>query len=450
MVEEQVSAGQPTAKRQEPVELTTEEALAMAVDRQRTGDFDIAGRIYDRVLELIPDHPIALHFSGVLAQQLGRHSEAVERIGRSLALSPDEADWHSNYAIALKSCQRLEEAKAACERAIALDPTHARAYNNLGLLLSLLGQPAEAEASFRKALELLPFADALQNLGVLLRSQGRDKEGLEVYCDLLARVPLDMGGRRRLILGYCALERREDAIKVVDGWLAETPDDPLALHTAAALKRENVPERASDEYVVRTFDSFAASFEAALARLSYKAPQLVGDKLAEVLPAPAADRDILDAGCGTGLCGSFLKPYARRLTGIDLSAGMMEQAAEKGLYDELIKTELTQYLREHPDSYDVVVSADTLCYFGALDAAVAAAASALRPGGHLIFTVEHAKDESAPDFRIEPHGRFSHSRPYVERLLRANGFDLDVSEHQLRTEGGSPVHGLLVCGNRRG
>ena len=48
-----------------------------------------------------------------------------------------------------------------------------------------------------------------------------------------------------------------------------------------------------------------------------------------------ADAYILDAGCGTGLCGPLVAPHAQRLTGVDLSAGMLAQASEKGVYDEL-------------------------------------------------------------------------------------------------------------------
>jgi len=42
---------------------------------------------------------------------------------------------------------------------------------------------------------------------------------------------------------------------------------------------------------------------------------------------------------------------------------------------------LTEYLRGHTAAFDVIISADTLVYFGRLEEVVAAAANALRPGG---------------------------------------------------------------------
>ena len=35
---------------------------------------------------------------------------------------------------------------------------------------------------------------------------------------------------------------------------------------------------------------------------------------------------MLDAGCGTVLCGPLVAPFARRLVGVDLSARMLDQA----------------------------------------------------------------------------------------------------------------------------
>src|ERR1700704_1879973 len=97
---------------------------------------------------------------------------------------------------------------------------------------------------------------------------------------------------------------------------------------------------------------------------------------------------------------------------------MLVRANEKNAYDALVKAELTEYLRDNSDAFDLIVSADTLVYFGALESVLAAAAGALRPGGLLVFTLEHAVGAGAGvDHRLELHGRYSHARAYVERLL---------------------------------
>jgi predicted TPR repeat methyltransferase len=179
----------------------------------------------------------------------------------------------------------------------------------------------------------------------------------------------------------------------------------------AACTGRDVPARASNGFVAETFDSFAASFESKLAKLSYRAPALIAAMLENSGRKASKSLEVLDAGCGTGLCGPLVVPYARRLTGVDLSAGMLAQAKEKNVYDELIEGELTEYLRDRKEAFDLIVSADTLVYFGGLEDVLAAAAGALRRDGLLIFTLEHAAGGNAPiGYRLELHGRYSHSR----------------------------------------
>ena len=141
-----------------------------------------------------------------------------------------------------------------------------------------------------------------------------------------------------------------------------------------------MPPRASDAYVETTFDGFAASFDAKLTRLGYRAPGLVADAVRLACGAEARGLRILDAGCGTGLCGPEVRPMAEKLVGVDLSGGMLEKAALTGAYDVLERAELTAYLAAHPGAFDVVLSADTLCYFGALEAFAEAALRRARAG----------------------------------------------------------------------
>jgi predicted TPR repeat methyltransferase len=160
---------------------------------------------------------------------------------------------------------------------------------------------------------------------------------------------------------------------------------------------------------------------------------------------PDRTLDVLDAGCGTGLCGPLICEYARRLVGVDLSARMLDRARERSLYHELVKEELTTYLRKVREQFDVIVSADTLCYFGPLEEPVGAAAAALRTGGMLLFTVEESSASPSPsDYIISPHGRYSHSRAYVERVLTGAGLRPEIVRAELRMEAGAPVAGLVV------
>ncbi len=127
---------------------------------------------------------------------------------------------------------------------------------------------------------------------------------------------------------------------------------------------------------------------------------------------------------------------------------MLGLARERGLYDRLIKSELAVFMERHDVPQDLVVSADTLTYFGRLDAVFAAARRALIPGGHLVFAFEsHAGDTA---FVLQSHGRYSHSHGYIVAELERAGFAaIDIREVALRSESELPVTGWLVSARSR-
>jgi len=431
--------------------LSLDEALSIAILLQQNEQWEAAADIYRSILEAEPDHADALHFSGVLAHQQARSEQAVALIERSLELEPDRADWHSNLGIVLQDRLKLDEAIVAYRRAIALDPDHANAHNNLGVVLRATNEVVEAEAAYRAAIRIDPeHSDAYNNLGVLLNGQKRTHEAAVCFSKVITLWPKHPEARRLLAIAHCTLGDVDKAVEVFEEWLDEEPDSPIARHMLAACSGREVPPRASDAFVEETFDSFAASFDSKLAQLSYRAPALVAEMLAESGVEATKSLDVLDAGCGTGLCGPLIARFARRLVGVDLSEPMLAQARARNVYDELVKRELTDYLGDSTEAFDVIVSADTLVYFGELEDVAAASASALRPGGRLVFTVEElvGAESAAAGYAISPTGRYRHTRQYLERVLAKANLRSEIVPAELRLEAGDPVQGFVVGGTK--
>jgi predicted TPR repeat methyltransferase len=263
-------------------------------------------------------------------------------------------------------------------------------------------------------------------------------------------VPGHLEAHHRLAAALYGTGQIAEAARVYASWLVLEPDNEYARHMLAGCTQVQVPSRASDDYVKDHFDEFAGRFDETLVeKLMYRAPALVGEGLRRTIGEPRGELDVLDAGCGTGLCGVELRPWARRLAGVDLSAEMLKKAAQRSpLYDELAQGELTEFLRARPAGWDLVASSDTLVYFGDLGPVLGAVAASLRPGGHLTFTAERTAEAPA-GYRLNPHGRYSHTGEYLTAQLTAAGFAiLLLNEAHLRVELNRPVDGWLVVARR--
>ena len=162
---------------------------------------------------------------------------------------------------------------------------------------------------------------------------------------------------------------------------------------------------------------------------------------------PATSLNVLDLGCGTGLIGDVLKPYARVLTGVDLSRPMLDQADAKQLYHHLHQTGITDFLRSSAGQYDLITCMDTLIYLGRLDEVCALIHQNLKIGGQLLFSTE--KLTELPDYRLNISGRYSHHQDYLTTILNDTGFNiLQVSDVTIRTEAGFPIEGQFICAAR--
>ncbi|MCK9605179.1 MAG: tetratricopeptide repeat protein [Methylomonas sp.] len=439
------SKDEPAAKA-----LDLDYALALAIRLHQSRELDDAEELYRTILEQYPRFPEALHFLGLLMHQKGDNTQAIGLIEQAIAEAPEYSDAHNNLGNIFNRLEDFEKAAHSYSQALDLNPDNAAAFNNFGVVLSQLSRIEDAIEAFSKAIALMPEnAEFYRNLGNAYKKQGEFALCIEAYRKVIGLKPYNAENYENLCAAMCLQGKAEDAIVLVKQWLEHDPENPLALHRLRSYTGEFDLPRASDEYITQTFDDFADSFDMVLKRLEYKAPFLVSDAVKDIFNQTQTGLDILDAGCGTGLCGPLLKPYAKQLVGIDLSAKMLEKAKKRECYDDLLHAELTECIVSYPARSDVVVSADTLVYFGDLEAVCLAVSGVLLPGGHFVFTLEEFEEDIAQGFKIQPHGRFSHTEAYIQDVILAAGFTMIKLERvMLRYEGGVPVDGFLVVARK--
>jgi predicted TPR repeat methyltransferase len=278
------------------------------------------------------------------------------------------------------------------------------------------GDRAGAAELLEQALEVAPgFAGAWFALGGIREAQGDRERAIAAFEAACKADPQDYHGARLRLARL--------------GVGAATP---------AMMQR----------HVRRLFDEHAPRFDhSLLQQLDYRGPQLLRDAVTAVA-RPAGGRTrfaaMLDLGCGTGLAGAAFRPAVDRLTGIDLSAAMIDEARRKALYDRLEIGELVAFLDAEaaaPARYDLVVAADALVYLQDLAAVAVAVRRVLGAGGLFGFTVEaHAGD----GVLLRESLRYAHGTAHVRAAMAGAGLELaHLAEVATRTERGEPVAGLL-------
>ena len=344
--------------------------------------------------------------------QAGNLGEARALYRQVLEAQPKHLDaLHLSGVIAYQSGQH-DSAVELIGKAIRINPAVAGFHSNLGAALKELGKLEPALASLRRAVALDPnLAEAHKNLGLVLKDLGHSEQAA------------------------ASLERA----------LHLNPNNEEARHLLNAL-RQTTTERAPASYVRNLFDRYAQDFDQYLTnKLGYQTPTLIAAAVARDLGPGAEHRlDVLDMGCGTGLFGVEIKPVSRHLAGVDLSPNMVAKARERGIYDELLASDLQEFLAGAPsESVDLAAAADVFVYIGNLAPIFEQTRRILRPGGRFAFSIE-ANPDAAGDFALDKTGRYLHSPGYIDKLAGQFGFALAWSEAAtIRSEKQQPVGGFL-------
>ena len=135
------------------------------------------------------------------------------------------------------------------------------------------------------------------------------------------------------------------------------------------------------------YDRWSDSYDEYMDGVGYRHPAICVALLARHVPL--GNVRVLDAGVGTGIVGELLAivGYAA-IDGIDISQGMLDKAAEKGLYADLRVADMTQPLDLISDHYGAVISSGVFTTGHVGSEGVGQLLAVCETGGHLVITVK--------------------------------------------------------------
>lgn len=418
---------------------------------QATGNVEGALRHYHEALRLKSTYAPALNNLGTLLYRLCKYDEAASYFQKSIRIDPQAVDTHYNLANCYIQLDRLQEAVPHYQEVLKRRPDHLGATHNLGITLCGLKRFQEAEPLLATITIKEPNnIDAWFHLGIIYSGLAQAQEAIECYEKVLSLNPNHAHSHHNLATVYLHQGDKAKALTHYQRAYALEPGNKTAQHMIAALNNQTLESGAPAEYTRALFDQYAYTYDKQVKeKLKYRVPQLlreaVGPFILEGHPV-----DILDLGCGTGLCAPLFADICNKIIGVDLSPNMIEVARTLGGYHKLIVSDILSYLQNRSNECELVIAADVFVYFGNLMEVLQACHRVLKAQGLCCFSIETlssdevTQDQAHPYFQLRTTGRYAHHPHYIQTLCKQLGFDILVEKAEtIRFQEETPVLGTL-------
>jgi predicted TPR repeat methyltransferase len=401
---------------------------------------DEAISCYQKALELRPDFAEAYNNMGIVFQDQDKLDEAISCYQKALELRPDDAEAYNNMGSVLQDQGKLSEAISCYQEAVQLKPDYAEAYNHMGSVFQLQGKLDEAISCYQKALELRPDdAEAYNNMGIVLQDQDKVDEAISCYQKALEIAPNHAEAYNNMGNALNYQGKLAEAAACFQQAVKLDPENFSAKHYLAAVTGQTT-EVAPPGFIKNLFDQYSTRFERHVVEtLSYKIPTLLRRTFHTIVKNELRFKNVIDLGCGTGLAGMEFRVIADRLTGIDISPKMIEEAKKKHVYDILLVGDIIEFLNDTAEKYDLFIATDVFIYIGNVERIFDSVQNRSLRGAYFLFSTESC---ARNDYVLRRTGRYAHSRIYIQSVAKEHGFVIEMCQSAgIRKERGQWIMG---------
>jgi len=199
--------------------VTIDELLQRALQYHNAFKVNQAVGFYEKILQISPENPHAIHYLGVAYHQLDQHDLALKFLEMAVSLKPDSSETFNHYGSALLKVQNFEAAEAAFRQALKLNPSNAEALFNLGNLI--ISGP-----------ELQNQVDAI--------APERAVEATQLLRQALTLNPGEPTWQLELANALIELDEKLEAQQIIDGVIARDPTLAKAYFIRAKTRFGNI------------------------------------------------------------------------------------------------------------------------------------------------------------------------------------------------------------------
>ena len=314
--------------------------------------------------------------------------------------------------------RKLGEALQCWFQCLQMQPTSEETIYNIAVVYQYQNKFDDASDYFHKVLVKNPnHIDSLHNLGTLCLKQNNQKGAIGFY----------------------------QRVKKLD------PNNEQITFLLSALEQNNQDhfKQCPETYVKQLFDDYAPTYDEHLTKvLRYNGHEQLCDLIEAALEPKKDQWDlVMDIGCGTGLAGSILRPWAKKLIGVDCASNMLLLAKKTQYYDELIEGFLPD-IDWPEENISLCFMADCMPYFGELSPLIQSMYDAGSTKCIIACSIEQACDD-CEQYELSPSGRYRHNPEYLITTMKAFKFNLlKQKQTTIRYEQHHPVKNHLFVFRR--
>lgn len=393
--------------------------------------FEAASVQFNNVLTLAPEHIQARFYLGMMQLQSDQLDKAQETLEAVVEQDPEHCDALNNLGVIALKKNHGQLAVHYFTQVIALNNNHQEARNNLAATFLAHDRFENALIHYRELLKIdAENIEYLYNAAIALMTLGQIAEAKQFFERILTIQPQHAATYNNLAALAMRSNNKSQALAYLQQAVTLNPLDHTSKHMLQAIEGNSLAAT-TPSYAQNLFDNYAFYYDEHLQKkLQYTLPERLLTLINQSNLKPPLD--ILDLGCGTGLCGEKFKSLSKKICGVDISTKMIEKARQKKLYDRLEVDNIEHFLETDQDKYDLIIAADVFPYFGDLKPLFNKITQRLLPSGLFIFTTEISENQP---WQLQPNARFSHHLTYIKKLCASQNWQIHhyekiIARHQ--------------------
>ena len=231
--------------------ISLDESFKIAVDFHTKGRINDAKNTYEKILEVKPDHFLALSNLGIVFSQLRKFNKAIELFDKSIKINPSYAEGYNNLGNALFELSEFDKSLDSYKRAVKINPNFSDAFNNLGNVYKKKEDLNNAIESYESAISLNKEKNKdkpYYNLGNIYRELGDFEKSINFYKKAIDINPNSISAYINLSISLNKNGNLKEAISYCEKASAKDPKNVKALNNLGEYNQEIGNENLSIAY----------------------------------------------------------------------------------------------------------------------------------------------------------------------------------------------------------